>query len=282
METTDGREALCERSAPRLEALRKLILAQGSALVAYSGGVDSTLVLKIAHEQLGAKALGMTAASPAVPPEEVEDATRLARMIGVAHQVVQSRELKNPLYAANPVNRCYHCKTELYTLCEQERRERGLAAVLDGFNADDRRDYRPGHKAAQEHRVLSPLAEVELTKEEIRAWSWHFGLPTWDKPAMPCLASRIPYGTAVTEERLSQVGRAERALRELGLRVFRVRHHGDIARIELDAAEQAPFSDPHLRLEIQKSVQACGYRFVVLDLEPFRSGRLNDQVKLDG
>jgi uncharacterized protein len=187
---------------------------------------------------------------------------------------VTSREGEDPRYVANPVDRCYYCKSELYRLCEAAARERGLAAILDGFNADDRRDHRPGHRAALERGVRSPLAEVGLAKEEIRAWSQAYRLPTWDKPQMACLASRLPYGTEVTPERLRQVERAEAGVRAAGLRSFRVRYHGEVGRIEVAAEEMAlAFAR---RVALAAALREAGFRLAVLDLEPFRSGRLNE------
>lgn len=279
----DGRlAALCEPSRHKLEAMRSAIRAHGSALVAFSGGVDSTFVLKVAHDVLGDRAVALTALSPSVAPEEAAEARALAATIGARHLELASNELIDPRYAANPTNRCYFCKTELYDLCERKRLELGLAVVLDGFNADDTRDHRPGHQAAREHRVFSPLSEAGLTKAEIRAWSQRFGLPTWDKPQMACLASRIPYGTAVTLERLQQIGAAESALRALGLRSFRVRYHGEVARLEVAAEEYDRFHDPSFRLRVNEALKGCGFAFVALDLEPFRSGRMNEAAGVAG
>jgi pyridinium-3,5-biscarboxylic acid mononucleotide sulfurtransferase len=271
-----GLDELCESSLPRVEALRASLRARGSVLVAFSGGVDSTFVLKVAVDELGDRAVALTAISASVAPAEKREARELARAIGARHLEVDSHELDNPQYARNPTNRCYFCKSELYAICERARAELGLAAVVDGFNADDRKDHRPGHQAARESSVFSPLAEVGLTKEEIRAWSKRLGLATWDKPAMPCLASRIPYGTPVTSARLRQIGAAEAELRRLGIRELRVRHHGEIARIEVGAAELSRFAEPDLREEAIRALKALGFEFVVLDLEPFRSGRLNE------
>ncbi|ADO72299.1 ATP-dependent sacrificial sulfur transferase LarE [Stigmatella aurantiaca] len=269
-------QALCDSSRPKLEAMRAAIRAHGTALVAFSGGVDSTFVLKVAVEELGERALAVTALSASVAPEEEQEARELAARFGARHEVLTSNELANPQYAANPTNRCYFCKTELYDLCEARRQALGYAVVLDGFNADDFKDHRPGHKAAQEHRVQSPLAQAGLTKEEIRAWSHHLGLPTWDKPQMACLASRIPYGTSVTRERLFQIARAESELRRMGFRQFRVRYHEQVARLELAEEEYGRFLSGDVRLEINRALKALGFQFVALDLEPFRSGRMNE------
>jgi uncharacterized protein len=269
-------QALCEASRPKLEAMRAAIRAQGSALVAFSGGVDSTFVLKIAVDELGERALAVTALSASVAPEEEQEARELAGRLGARHEVVSSNELANPQYAANPTNRCYFCKTELYDLCEARRQQLGYAVVLDGFNADDFKDHRPGHKAAREHQVQSPLAQAGLTKDEIRAWSQQMGLPTWDKPQMACLASRIPYGTSVTRERLFQIAQAESELRRLGFRQFRVRYHHEVARIELAAEEYERFMAAEVRQRINTALKALGFQFVAVDLEPFRSGRMNE------
>jgi pyridinium-3,5-biscarboxylic acid mononucleotide sulfurtransferase len=266
-------EGLRSASDAKLARMKSEIASCGSALVAFSAGVDSTLVLAVAREVLGAGAVALTAHSPSVPQAERDEARALAARIGARHVEVTSREGDDPRYVANGSDRCYFCKSELYRLCEETARAEGLGAILDGFNADDRRDHRPGHQAALERRIRSPLAEAGLSKDEVRAWSAAYGLPTWDKPQMACLASRIPYGTPVTPERLSQVERAEAALRALGLRDFRVRHHGDIGRIELGEGElEAAFLR---RAELAAAVKGAGFKLAVLDLEPFRSGRMN-------
>jgi uncharacterized protein len=276
MLSPDQIAALSLSSASKMDAMRALVRSCGSALVAFSGGVDSTLVLKVAGEVLGDSAVALTALSASVPQDEEREAREVASSFGIRHVVVASDELANPGYAKNASNRCYFCKTELYDLCEQKRVELGLAAVLDGFNADDFRDHRPGHAAAHEHRILSPLATVGLRKDEIRAWSCKLGLSTWDKPQMACLASRIPYGTPVTAERLLQIGAAESDLRRLGLRSFRVRYHGSVARIEVAEDEYGKFASPEFRSRANEILKSRGFAFIALDLEPFRSGRMNE------
>lgn len=259
-----------------MEAARALVRAQRGAVVAFSGGVDSTLVLAIARDELGERAVALTAVSPSLPPRELEAARDLARTIGVEHLLVETAELRREGYTRNGPDRCYHCKTELYEVCRREASSRGDWAVLDGFNADDLGDHRPGRRAGEERGVLSPLLVAGLSKAEIRAWSRELGLPTWEKPQLACLASRIPYGTAVTPERLAQVARAEEALQDLGFSVFRVRHHGDTARLEIGEAELPRlFASPELRKRVVAAVKAAGFRFVAVDLEPFRSGRMN-------
>lgn len=276
---TPDLDALAEESRPRLDRLRTLIRSRGSALVAFSGGVDSAFVLRIALDELGDRVLALTAVSPSVPRREREAAARLASALGARHLFVDSSELDDPRYAANPTDRCYFCKSELYDLCRRVADERGLDAILDGFNADDAGDHRPGRRAGLERNVFSPLLEAGLGKAEIRAWSRRLGLPTWDKPQLACLASRIPYGTPVTPERLERVGRAEEALQDLGLRVFRVRFHDEVARLEIGEAElPRVLGDAELRRRMVEGVKAAGFRFVALDLEPFRSGRMNEGV----
>lgn len=268
--------SLCESSAPKLERMRQLVRGYQSALVAFSAGVDSTLVLKIAADELGDRALALTAISASMAPEEQTEARALAGSLGVTLITVSSEEIANPQYAANPQNRCYFCKTELYSLCGHKRAELGVEVIFDGFNADDFKDHRPGRQAAEEHQIVSPLAVAGLTKDEIRAWSHRLGLPTWNKPQMACLASRIPYGTSVTSDRLLQLGRAESELRRLGFKSFRVRYHGEIARLEISAEEYGRMMEPALRREVDASLKAQGFKFVAVDLEPFRSGRMND------
>jgi pyridinium-3,5-biscarboxylic acid mononucleotide sulfurtransferase len=273
-----GLEDLRRESLQRLARMKETVGAPGGALVAFSGGVDSTFVLAVARQVLGGRVVALTAHSPSVPRAEREEARELARRLGARHLEVESHEGEDPLYRANGIDRCYHCKRELYRLCAEAARREGLPAILDGFNADDRGDHRPGHRAAQEAGVSSPLAEAGLGKAEVRAWSEAYGLPTWDKPQMACLASRLPYGTEVTPERLAQVERAEASLRALGLRSFRVRWHGSIGRIEVAAEEmEAAFAR---RADLTRAVKEAGFPLAALDLEPFRSGRMNEVAGL--
>lgn len=266
------------RSAGKMDRLEAALAGTGGALVAFSGGVDSTLVLAVARQVLGDRAVALTAHSPSVPQAEREAARRLAARLGVRHLEVESLEGEDPRYRANGLDRCFFCKSELYRLCALAAHREGLAAVVDGFNADDLGDHRPGHEAARLAGVRSPLAEAGMSKAEVRAWSEAHGLPTWDKPQMACLASRLPYGTEVTPERLGQVERAEAALRALGLRSFRVRWHGDIGRVEVAAEEmEQAFSR---RAELARAVRGAGFKLAALDLEPFRSGRMNEVAGL--
>lgn len=259
----------------RLGLLRSRVAALGRVVVAYSGGVDSSVVLRVAHEQLGAGALGVIGRSDSYALRELELALAQAADFGAALEVVTTGELSDPAFAGNPADRCYHCKRELYRRLDQVAARFGAAAVLDGTIADDALDHRPGRRAAEEHRVLSPLAELGFGKADVRAVAAHLGLASQDKPASPCLASRIPYGTAITAEILARVERAEEALRALGFAELRVRHHDDVARIEVPLAELARLLDPALRGRVVDGLRAAGYRFVSLDLEGLRSGSLN-------
>lgn len=266
---TDAGEAV-RAGLARLEAA---IARHPSALVAYSGGVDSALVAVVAHRVLGARAVAVTAHSPSMPPRERTAAADFAAAIGFAHRAVSTAEMANPSYTSNPANRCYFCKDELFSTLGALAKAEGFAVLLDGFNADDRKDYRPGHQAAQEHATASPLAEAELGKSLVRGIAQHLGLAVWDKPAAPCLASRIPYGTPVTEEALTRIDAAEIVLAGLGFTAARVRHHGDLARVEVVPAElEEAFRQ---RAAIAAGLKGAGYLFVALDLEGYRMGSLN-------
>ncbi|WP_427159831.1 ATP-dependent sacrificial sulfur transferase LarE [Aliinostoc sp. HNIBRCY26] len=266
----------------KLEKLKLLFTEMGQALIAYSGGVDSTLVAKIAYDVLGDRALAVTAVSPSLLPEELEDAKIQAATIGIRHQIIQTHEMENPNYTANPVNRCYFCKSELHDHLKPLALELGYPYVVDGVNADDLHDYRPGIQAAKERGARSPLAEVGVTKLEVRQLSQHLGLPWWDKPAQPCLSSRFPYGEEITVAKLQRVGRAEIYLRKLGWQNLRVRSEGDTARIEL-APEK--IKDFVLMTDLQSIVtafQEFGFLYVTLDLEGYRSGKLNQVLNRVG
>ena len=259
----------------KLEQLKTLFAEMEMALIAYSGGVDSTLVAKIAHDVLGDRALAVTAVSPSLLPEELEDARIQAAAIGIAHKVVQTHEMDNPNYTSNPVNRCYFCKSELHDTLKPLALELGYPYVVDGVNADDLGDYRPGIQAAKERGARSPLAELTISKAEVRQISKQLGLSWWDKPAQPCLSSRFPYGEEITVSKLQRVGRAEIYLRKLGLSNLRVRSDGDTAKIELSPEQIKEFVLTTDLPTLVSAFQEFGFIYVTLDLEGYRSGKLN-------
>jgi uncharacterized protein len=252
----------------------------GSVVVAFSGGADSAYLAHTAHQVLGSRALAVTADSPSYPDAHRQLALRVAAEFHIPHEIIQTDELRRPEYRANPANRCYYCKDELFRRLVRLARARGFAAVADGANRDDRGDYRPGRQAAREHGVRSPLDEAELSKDDIRQLSRDAGLPTWDVPASACLSSRIPYGSEVTEEKLRLIERAEDVLRDLGFRVFRVRHHETLARLEIAKDEMARALEPEVAQHLTRQLRALGYQHVTIDLQGYRVGSLNEALRL--
>jgi uncharacterized protein len=264
----------------REAALYQRLRALPSLVVAYSGGVDSAYLAWAATRALGHRALCVTADSPSYPERHRQMALAIASQFRLQHEVVRTQEMGRPEYRANHADRCYHCKTELYTRLTALATARDFAAVADGSNADDRGDYRPGRRAAAEFGVISPLDDAGLTKADIRALSREAGLPTWDEPASACLSSRIPYFSEVTEEKLRVIEQAEEAMRALGFRVIRVRHHGDVARLEVAREEMPRLLDPDTASRVDTALTALGFQYVAVDLKGYRLGSLNEGLRL--
>ena len=259
----------------KYQQLQAIFKEMDRTLIAYSGGVDSALIAKVAQDILGDRALAITAISPSLLPEELVEAEEQAESMGIAHEIVETQEMENPNYTSNPINRCYFCKSEPHDTLKPLALERGYPYVVDGVNADDLRDYRPGIQAAKERGVRSPLAEVGFSKAEVRELSKQLGLSWWDKPAQPCLSSRFPYGEEITLEKLQRVGRAEIYLRKLGYCNLRVRSEGETARIELPPEKIQEFVINTDLSQVVKAFQDYGFSYVTLDLEGYRSGKLN-------
>ena len=265
----------------KIERLKNIFQTMDRAIIAYSGGIDSTLVAKIAKDVLDDRAIAITAVSPSLLPEELQNAKIQALQIGITHEIISTHEMDNPNYTSNPVNRCYFCKSELYDTLKPIALSKGYPYVVDGVNADDLKDYRPGIQAAKERGVRSPLAEVGIVKAEVRQISQELGLPWWDKPSQPCLSSRFPYGEEITLAKLQRVGRAEIYLRQLGYHNIRVRSDRDTAKIELLPEQIQDFVLNTNLDELVREFQKLGFIFVTLDLEGYRSGKLNRLLNLE-
>lgn len=263
------------------EQLRDLFRALDSVIVAYSGGVDSSYVAYVANEELGPRAVCITGQSASLPSYQNAEIANVVEKFGFHHEIIATDELENPNYSANDANRCYFCKDELYNKLESVARARGIEHIVDGSTVDDLDDYRPGRQAAKQHAVRSPLIEVGLNKSEVRELSRRATLPTWDKPASPCLSSRIAYGTTVTIERLSKVDRGEEILREFGFREFRVRHHDTLVRLEISAAEMERVLRKDVVEQLAARFRELGFKYVTLDLQGFRSGSMNEALPIE-
>ncbi|HWT75404.1 MAG TPA: ATP-dependent sacrificial sulfur transferase LarE [Mobilitalea sp.] len=260
----------------KYQLLKDNMKQRGSAAIAFSGGVDSTFLVKVAHEVLGDKCIAVTATSSTYPERELKEAIAYAKDLGVKHLIISSEELDIEGFASNPTNRCYYCKKELFTKIFEVAKEHGVEYVFDGSNSDDTGDYRPGMQAARELSVISPLKEAQLTKADIRELSKELGLPTWNKPAFACLSSRFPYGNQITIPKLKMVEEAEQFLLDMGLRQVRVRHHGEIARIEVSPEERAYFFDINVMDKIGEKLKKIGFTYVTLDINGYRTGSMNE------
>lgn len=268
-----------ERTREKLLNLKNILSSLGSVCIAYSGGVDSTFLLRVAKDVLKEKVLAVTATSPTYPQYELEEAMALANKIGVKHLVISSNELNIPGFSENSTNRCYYCKNDLFQKLKEESERYGIKNIADGSNYDDTKDYRPGRTAAKELGVISPLCEAWLTKNDIRSLSKELGLETWNKPSLACLSSRIPYNEKITEDKLKQVEKAEGVLRNWGFTQFRVRHHNDIARLELISEEMSLLDNAELRLSIDGALKSLGFKYVAVDLLGYRTGSMNEVIK---
>jgi uncharacterized protein len=262
----------------KFEQLKSIIGETTGLLVAFSAGVDSTFLLKVAYMVLGKGAIALTASSPTAPPGELSAAKAYTKSLGCRHIVLDSHELGNPSFAQNPANRCFFCKDELYRICRSQADQLGIETIVDGTNLDDLKDVRPGLKAANEWRVRHPLVEAEMSKEEIRRYSQELNLPTWDKPSSPCLSSRFPFGTEINLERLNKVAACELFMKELRFREFRVRYHGDLARIEVSPTEMDRLFEKTTRSAIVQKFKAVGFKYVSLDLQGYRTGSMNEAL----
>lgn len=263
----------------KLDQLNEILRRTDGVLIAFSAGVDSTFLLKAAYLVLGERAIALTASSPTAPPGELEAAKEFTQSLGCRHIVVDTNELANPSFAQNPANRCFFCKDELYRICRAQADQLGVPTVVDGTNLDDLKDHRPGLKAAAEWGIRHPLVEARMTKDDIRRYSREFNLATWDKPSSPCLSSRFPYGTEINLERLKKVAACELFLKQLHFREFRVRYHGDLARIEVSQNEFDRLFDKATRDAVVQQFKAVGFNYVSLDLQGYRTGSLNEALR---